>query len=462
VSGMTRHGPGIVLSSGPVRFFGRISYSLYLWHWPIFVLPVVAMEGELPLTWRVALAAFAVLVAWASWRFVEEPFRAGFPSLARHPGRTVLAGAAAVAIVVSTAGGLAAAESPIGGTAFVDTSLEPSPEDLEGTPGESDIHGPFETVWPSTEPSAEPSAELSAEPAATAAPTTTASNPPAAGTRAPAATPAAALHVYIRLPSDVRPTLAGARSDEERLRRDGCLAFEGVTSPRDCVYGDPKGAFSVALVGDSHAAQWFPAVERVAKAHGWRLLTFVKVACPFLDMPVRNVALKREYRECAAFNDATIARLRQARPDLTLVSMSRYAIHPVLKRDMTIAAQGAAYARMLDRIPGRVAVIVDTPDAGRDIPACLSRHVADVRDCAIARATALSKDLGAIERAATETTRDDLIDLTDRICRDDPCPVVVDGMIVFRDLRHLTATFSRSLAPDLGRRLDVILASTGP
>jgi hypothetical protein len=260
----------------------------------------------------------------------------------------------------------------------------------------------------------------------------------------------------------VRPTLAGARSDEERLRRDGCLAFEGVTSPRDCVYGDPHGAFSVALVGDSHAAQWFPAVERVAKAHGWRLLTFVKVACPFLDMPVRNISLKREYRECAAFNDATIARLRDARPDLTLVSMSRYAIHPVLKRDMTVAAQGAAYARMLDRIPGRVAVIVDTPDAGRDIPACLSRNVADVRHCAIAHATAFSEDLGAIERAATKTTGDDLIDLTDRICRDDPCPVVIDGMIVFRDLRHLTATFSRSLAPDLQRRLDVILAPAGP
>jgi hypothetical protein len=213
----------------------------------------------------------------------------------------------------------------------------------------------------------------------------------------------------------------------------------------------------VALVGDSHAAQWFPALERVAKSRSWRILTFVKVACPFVDMRVRNISLKREYVECTAFNDATIKRLRDARPDLTLVTMSRFAIHPVLSRDTTVAAQSAAFARMLERIPGRVAVVVDTPDGGRDIPACLARHTADVRACAISHAIAFARNLGAIERAATKASGAALVDLTARVCRADPCPVVVDGMIVFRDVRHLTATFSRSLAPDLDRELAAIL-----
>ena len=56
--------------------------------------------------------------------------------------------------------------------------------------------------------------------------------------------------------------LASARLDEERLRADGCLAFEGATKPADCVYGVKDGAFTLALVGDSHAAAWFPALER--------------------------------------------------------------------------------------------------------------------------------------------------------------------------------------------------------
>jgi len=52
-------------------------------------------------------------------------------------------------------------------------------------------------------------------------------------------------------------------------------------------------------------------------------------------------------------------------------------------------------------------------------------------------------------------TGDSLLDLTTAVCRGDPCPVVVDGMIVFRDVRHLTATFAASLAP----RLDDALAN---
>jgi peptidoglycan/LPS O-acetylase OafA/YrhL len=437
LSGMTTGGPGGVLSVAPIRFLGRISYSLYLWHWPILVLPAAAAERELSAVASVALVVLAVVVAWASWRFIEEPFRAGFPSLARRPGRTILAGATAVALIVSLAGGLLAAAGPIGGSTDV-AAVDPGaaiaePLDLEPMPS------------PDPSPSTAGPGAVTPSAAGSASPT---ESPPA-----PAATP----RPVVRLPADVRPALANARNDEERLRRDGCLAFEGVTRPPDCVYGAPKGAFTVGLVGDSHAAQWFPALERIALARRWRIVTFVKVSCPFLDMRVGNAALKREYRECAVWNDAAVARLQSIEPDLTLVSMSRFAIHPILARDVSLAAQGAALARMIDRVPGRVALILDTPDAGRDIPGCLARHVADVRMCAIDRDVAFAGSLGAIETAAATATGAALIDLTADICQADPCPVVADGMIVFRDMRHLTATFSRSLAADLDRALRPIL-----
>jgi len=438
--GMAAGGPGGVLSIAPIRFLGRISYSLYLWHWPILVLPAAAAEGDLATGASIALVVLAVAVAWASWRFIEEPFRTGFPSLARRPGRTILAGATAVALVVSMAGGLVAAAGP-GGTPALVTAAEPGAETEE--PLDLD-------PLPSGDPSpSTPGAEASPAPSASGS----ASPPSATPTASPEATP----RPVIRLPADVRPALADARNDEERLRRDGCLAFESVTRPRDCVYGDPKGGLTVALVGDSHAAQWFPALERIAVARHWRILTFVKVACPFLDMRVGNLALKREYRECAAWNDETVARLRALKPDLTLIGMSRFAIHPVLARDASLAARSAALARMIDRVPGRVAVIVDTPDAGRDIPGCLARYASDVRRCAIAHDVAFAGSLGALEKAATTATGAGLVDLTARICRAEPCPVVVDKKIVFRDIRHLTATFSRSLAADLDRALKPIL-----
>ena len=73
--------------------------------------------------------------------------------------------------------------------------------------------------------------------------------------------------------------------------------------------------------------------------------------------------------------------------------------------------------------------------------------------CAVPLKAASVGRLGASSSWRAGRTGAGLIDLSDRVCRADPCPVAVDGMIVFRDSRHLTATYAESLAPDLEREL---------
>jgi peptidoglycan/LPS O-acetylase OafA/YrhL len=443
--GSRKLGPGRLLAVAPLRFVGRISYSLYLVHWPILVLAPLALSLEPTFEVSLALVGASFLAAIASWALIETPFRTGLPSLAHRPRRTLsLAFSTILAVVV------VAAVPSMGVAADGGVGAVPPPAE-EPWPGDE--------PWPSDEaanpsPSPTPDASPSDSPTVPPSPSDPASPSPAP-TAAPTPRPDVAEHG--RLPADVKPSLGRARDDEERLRGDGCLAFERVVTPPKCVYGVADGSFTVALVGDSHAAHWFPALERLAKHEGWRVVTFVKVACPFLDMRVSNVALKREYRECAAFNEATIERLNRLRPDLTLVSMSRIAIHPVRAADDTVAAKAAAVARMIDRLPGPTALIVDTPYAGRDIPACLSSHQDDVDRCAIPKRTAFTDHLGGIEKAAAKASGAGLVDLTRRICVADPCPVVVNGMITFRDHSHLTATFSRSLAPALGSAIRAVL-----
>lgn len=59
---------------------GLISYSLYLWHWPILsFLRIGRAEVSLPLSLSVIAVVASVVVAWASYRFVEHPFRARPP-----------------------------------------------------------------------------------------------------------------------------------------------------------------------------------------------------------------------------------------------------------------------------------------------------------------------------------------------------------------------------------------------
>ncbi|WP_294054009.1 acyltransferase family protein [Sphingomonas sp.] len=67
---------GKLLGLGPLRWVGLISYSLYLWHWPLIVFTEYATEARLAGWLQLAVIAASFLLAWLSWRFVEAPFRA--------------------------------------------------------------------------------------------------------------------------------------------------------------------------------------------------------------------------------------------------------------------------------------------------------------------------------------------------------------------------------------------------
>ena len=241
----------------------------------------------------------------------------------------------------------------------------------------------------------------------------------------------------------------------------GASSGKAGSVPTKCAYGKVNGSFVVALIGDSHASALFPAVEAVARHRGWRLETYLKVDCPFIDMRVRSLTFKREYWECADWRGAVLARIAASPPDLVLVTNSRW-IYPVRPEDATVALEAAAIARMIARLPGRVAVIADLPASDRDIPACLSAHAKDIRPCAMPRSSAFSGAMRTRERKAAVANGAWMVDLTEAVCPADPCPAVVRGMIVLRDLHHLTATFSRSLAPALDTALVKVLHLAKP
>jgi peptidoglycan/LPS O-acetylase OafA/YrhL len=390
--GAAPSGPVRLLAAAPLRFLGKISYSLYLWHWPLLVLPIMFLERALTGVEIVASVAVAIGVSWLSWRFVEQPFRYGDRSRRATSWSAIRIGVAGILTVALFTQGLAAA-LPSSAVAVQPT---PSPS---GSPVASD--GP------------------------------------------------------ITLPADLTPTLASARDDEERLRSDGCLAFERVTTPPNCEYGVKGSAITIALVGDSHASHWFPAIEAIALERGWRLLTFVKVSCSFTTLVQRNLALKREYRECTAFNEATVARLNQIKPALTII-VNRRTFRPI-EENITSALAGAALGELVARIPGATAILVDTPDPGRDVPACLSKHPSDIRACLFTQDDADNREIGVAERVAAEFSGALLIDLTGEICAAWPCSPISGSVLIYRDEDHMTETFSRSLAAPLGVEIAKLL-----
>ena len=385
-------GPVRLLTAAPLRFLGKISYSLYLWHWPLLVLPLMFLERALTGVEIAVSVTAAIGVSWLSWRFVEQPFRYGDRSRRATSWSAIRVGVAGILTVA------------------LFTQV-------------------FAAALPSSAVAVQPSPSPSGSPVASDGP--------------------------ITLPADLTPSLASARDDEERLRGDGCLAFERVTTPPNCEYGVAGSSITIALVGDSHASHWFPAIEAIALERGWRLLTFVKVSCSFTTLPQRNLALKRAYRECTAFNEATVARLTEIKPALTII-VNRRTFRPIAE-GVTPTIAGAALGEMVARIPGATAILVDTPDPGRDVPACLSRHASDIRACLFTEDAADNREIGIAERVAAEASGATLIDLTNKICAAWPCLPIAKNVLIYRDEDHMTETFSRSLATPLGVEIAKLL-----
>lgn len=89
-----------LLTLPAMRFFGLISYSLYLWHWPVHTLSVYLRGGDAGPAEQALWMALSVALAWLSWRLVENPVR-----YARNlPGGLVLGGTALCSAAVLAAG----------------------------------------------------------------------------------------------------------------------------------------------------------------------------------------------------------------------------------------------------------------------------------------------------------------------------------------------------------------------
>lgn len=410
-------GVGRLLSKPLPKAIGRVSYSWYLWHWPVLVLAPEVLGAHLGLGSRLALVVISLGLAILTLHLVENPARFA-EALRRSAWRSLAVGGVATATAVCAV--------------LVLSAMRPVPAG-SGAPAVPVALSAPSNPWT-------PQPHSSTAPAAPAV--------PSAQDQVQAAVAASAdLH---DVPANLDPPLGDVGKPEVFV--NGCvLSWLDVEQPQ-CVSGDDASPVRVALAGDSHAAMWQPALESAAQQNHWRLETMSKVTCPLMDLPIRSPYLGRTFTECAQWRDAAVTRLEQQRPQLIVVDMSRR-----YGADFGFASYDPAWLDALSRLVGRlrstgsrVLVLGPVPDPGSTVPSCLSAHLDDVGACSPARAAGLNAGGIAAEAAAVRAAGGQYADLGELFCTQARCPVIVGNTLVYRDDNHITGEYARLLAPVLG------------
>jgi peptidoglycan/LPS O-acetylase OafA/YrhL len=341
-----------------VQWLGEISYPLYLWHWPVLVIPSVAWGRSLVAHELLICVLLTALLADLTHRFIEDPIRYSKP----HPQLVIKSGAAATAA------------SLIMGAA-----------------------------------------------------------------------------IYLSFNDEIKLDNGRSYSVSELIKRpviydDNCHVNNGQTVSPECSYGDRGAKRKIVLFGDSHAAQWFPALERLANENNFELISLTKSACPG---PAVEKVDSGEYKnaDCFAWRDNSLERIAKLKPYAVIFSGFQHFQVPdgySSRREWWQAGQ----RRTLDSLRGNathIVYITDTPHPKQDIPACLAGGV--ISDC---------DDSERSEAISIPGLK--AVNPTPWLCSD-KCSSVINEQVAYRDGSHISIAMSESLAQPLGvalRRLGVL------
>ncbi|NNC74804.1 MAG: acyltransferase [Acidimicrobiia bacterium] len=387
-----RSGPiATTLGIGPMRQIGAMSYSLYLWHWPLLV---VADARWGPLSWAEGLGvvAFSVLPAWLAYRYVEHRWRHS-EAFVTPPRRGLMWGLtltlvgviAGTAIVVG-----AAVDDARDHQAEIATLLtDRAPQQIAG-----EVSPPLATVR----------ADL---------PAVYADGCHQDQTRADVAT-----CTYGDLDSAVRVVLLGDSHAAQWVPAFRALAEERGWTLQTITKSSCQFADTTLPIGDNDApydscVDWNNAViETLTESPPTLVVTTGIFWTPILG-------------------DSGLLDSDAARQELA---------HAYVR----------SWTALIDRGIQHVA-LRDTPYPAFDVSECVADHLDALADCAFGRTGAMAANTPQVDAAAT--TGVPLVDLTDHICHTDLCPAVVDDVLLWRDTHHLTATYVRALAPALEAEL---------
>ena len=404
-----------VVSTKPMVWVGGISYSMYLWHWPILIFAGYVWPSP---SFKVLVACFvaSVLCAWLSKVLVEDPVRRA--AWSRSRARNGLFLGVSLAVVSALGAG-----------------------SLSAVADSNSLQAPTDAI-------ADGATILGADPSKVAS------------------------SVLNAEPDWVLPNPIDATSDVPQLYADGCQQDQVSAEVLVCEYGQVGASDEIIIVGDSKVNQWLPAFDKIGLENGLQITVMTKSACSYTDAPARKSGAA--YKSCDDWGRNADGIIEERAPLALVTSMaSSEASVPggeEARRDALEDGLAEKLRRATDWAK-HVIVLKDNPHPHDPVYECVLESESEITDCAFDLSTATNRSSGLIQEAAVEmvggtslragspaareakrsTSRVTMLDMTDYICPPqlDACPAVIGNALVYRQGSHLTATYVETLTKSL-------------
>jgi peptidoglycan/LPS O-acetylase OafA/YrhL len=401
-------GAETILKLVPFQWIGKLSYSLYLWHWPLLVIAAGRAGRDLTLGQNLLLCVVALGLAAATYQLLEDPVRDSTFLKSQSPVVSVALGAVLVVLSFGVADRMGAShavtektQAYVAGTEEFPTTDQVIRAVAEGVNVKS---------WPEQ-------------------------------------------------PARIKNPAYSKECDV--TRKDSTSSV--------CVHGDPNATRTVVIYGDSHAAMWIPPLDAIGKEAHWRVVQLTKPACPVPDFPIYSGALRREYTECERYRAFALAQLEQIRPDVVILSSAFKDVSLAIDGKSTSEGVDEAWetglASMIDRIKpltGRIVVVGDMAYPDEPGIDCLTAHPGDVPACNTSLDEAVYREHNTMEQRVTVEHGAEYVDVIPWLCTDDVCPAVVGGLTTHRDAYHVAENYTVWLSRALGTATGLIVDGVDP
>lgn len=437
-----------LLLTRPFQFLGRISYALYVWHWPILVLCVYYFNvPKVSPALGAAVIAASVVLAWLSNKLIERPLRQGKKPernwvllSPKYWAKSLSAWPKAVyAVLILVLAG----------------SVVASPKYLQHR---EDVNS--EQLW-------DLAADRSIYPGA------------------------ASFLVNAPVPENmpIVPPLEDFHALLPQTQPDGCqIGFDSDVliltknynrSDEECAYGDVNSDKTIYVIGGSHSEHYIPALDIVGRNRHVKMIPLLKMGCPVNAKITR--ANGEEYPSCLSWSEKVVDYIKENPPtegifmtgtrptsiggagpeqvpqeykDL-VQSFTDQGIHSWLMRDnpWQTTDKGAprdmraCVAEMMEGKQGEVAEDEDFPGLATPGRPNFDEVLAINAECGQSVWNSLLPVDPSIE--AYKGMDVTLMDLTAAICREDWCPSIIGNMAVYRDAHHFNNIFAETLAPEI-------------